>query len=146
MDTVQTQPLARAKASPKPKQKLHYLCTIVACGKDFDTFADLDNHTNTTHSEILEIPVRLSQGESKEIATKMLHDAMITTFVKDIESASIKYGGKEEHVRPPTPPAEEEISAALENAIETRPKLARWTSRMNRNTLANPGASLWKSA
>ncbi|KAF8859868.1 hypothetical protein BDZ45DRAFT_688936 [Acephala macrosclerotiorum] len=146
MDTAQTLSSAKAKPPPKPKQKLHYRCTIVDCGKDFDKFEDLDNHTITNHSEILEIPVRLSQGKSEEFATKMLYGAIITTIARDIEPASIKNGRNEKYAHPPTPPAEEEVGAALgkareeviAKATEARPTLAKWTMRMNRNALANP--------
>ena len=139
---------------PKSLQRLHCRCTVENCGKNFDNIADLHNHMNTTHAEILDIPVSLAQGESQEFSTRMMHGAIITTVVRDIEKSSMNGAKKEhehehEHVHPPTPPAEEEISAVLgkgkEKATEARPKLARWASNMNRNAMANPGASLWKS-
>ncbi|KAE8454513.1 hypothetical protein EG329_000136 [Mollisiaceae sp. DMI_Dod_QoI] len=118
----------------------HFQCTIINCGMNFDNLEDLKMHIQQAHIKRTKKPLVTSfiQEVSKESPP--------TTMSPDTESTKVKADAMPRmgSLGVGNPSATDQ-EVAIRGATEVRPGLGRWTSKMNRNALANPGASEWKS-
>lgn len=153
---------------PKPrKQELHYRCTISQCGWDFKNADELaihgqDFHTPTNRSlKILPAPSKpktarkdtdWSTDSDNSTYTITTTDTEITKGSQSELNPSMAYlankeGGGNMMVPEQSSLIPEDYLNNLTNVVQsaTRRTWVRWVGRMNRDTMANPGASEWKN-
>lgn len=144
--TIESPGLYLYNMPTRNKQELHYNCTIVNCGGVFTNIYDLHTHLSKTHQDLIILcsdsgsPERQDSGDS--VSTTSTMDTM--EGAKKVEEESKLSSNTASQLTTLTVEEDNKVLGE-QDAKKTRPTLARWTSKMNRNALANAGASDWRS-
>lgn len=154
--TTQTTAISISKKMPTAKGTLHFRCTYLDCGQEFDNCDELATHLMQTHENNLTIQghVRKDSGGSENSSSTMDVDHAPTTIKADVKQGMTKIDNEvKENGRMPMvfewsikkDSDMAEGMGVVGKFPEARPMLRKRTSKMSRNALANPGVSQWKT-